>query len=401
VGAQPVLEPATTDDGGAAAPRRRVCVVGSGPRFLRGISYYTNRLVHALGGRHAVSVVLMRQLLPTRLYPGRERVGTRLTEFTYPPGTRVLDGVDWYWGRSLPRALRLLARERPEVVVLQWWTGTVLHTYLALALAARLLGARVVMEFHEVLDTGELNIAPARWYVNAVAPLLVRLSDGYIVHNEFDREALEGAYGLGDKPVAMIPHGPYDQYADASAPRADDGVCRLLYFGVIRPFKGVDDILEAFAMLSDEEARRFHLTVVGETWEGYTRPAEMIAGHRHRDRIEFVNRYVADDEVAGFFAQADAVVLAYHRSSASGPLHVAMAHGLPVIVTSVGGLVEATEGYGGAVPVAPRDPAAIRAGFDRLYELRGTRFEDVHSWERTVERYDELFDRVAPARVGR
>jgi glycosyltransferase involved in cell wall biosynthesis len=381
---------------GPEAASLSICVVGSGPRFLSGISYYTNRLVNALAGRHPVSAILMRQLLPTRLYPGRARVGAPLTRFRYPPGTEVFDGVNWWWGRSLLRAIGLLRRRRPDVVVLQWWTGTVLHTYLVLALVARLLGSRVVMEFHEVQDTGELQIAPARWYVRALAPLLVRMCDGYVVHNEFDREALEATYGLGDRPVAMVPHGPYDQYVAEPKP-AEDGVCRLLYFGVIRPFKGVEDLLEAFAALSAEQAARFTLTVVGETWEGWTLPARLIADHPHRDRIRFVNRYVSDDEVAEAFAAADAVVLPYHRSSSSGPLHLAMANGLPVVVSAVGGLVQASEGYGGALRVPPRDPAALRGALDRAWELRGRRFADVHSWERTVERYDELLGSLCGA----
>jgi glycosyltransferase involved in cell wall biosynthesis len=383
----------------AAQARLSVCVVGSGTRFLSGISYYTNRLIHALAVRHEVSAILIRRLLPARLYPGRARVGKPLASFTYPSGTEVFDGIDWYWGRSMVRALRFLSSRRPDVVILQWWSGTVLHTYLLLAAFARLRGSRIVMEFHEVLDTGEMGIAPARWYVNGVMPLLVRMANGMIVHNEFDRGLLEEHYGLAGKPVAVVPHGPYNQYAEseAPAPMAEDGVCRLLYFGVIRPFKGVEDIIAAFDSMEDGEASRFRLTVVGETWEGWTLPAEMIARSRHSDRIEFVNRYVADEEVQGFFAAADAAVLPYHRSSASGPLHLAMASGLSVIVSDVGGLVEASEGYEGKLSVEPRRPDQIRAAMERAWEMRGLRFEDPHSWDRTLARYEELFARIMPS----
>ncbi len=391
----------------AAAPRRlRVCVVGSGPRFLSGISYYTNRLAGALAQRHDVSVILMRQLLPTRLYPGRERVGKQLVDLRYPPGTRVFDGVDWFWGPSIVRAVALLVRQRPDVVVLQWWTGTVLHTYLALALVARLLGARVVMEYHEVLDTGELAVPLAAAYVRAFKPLLVRLTDGAVVHSEFDRRDLIEHYAIGRKPLVLAPHGPYDQHVvDDGAPppvaAADrDGVCRLLYFGVIRPFKGVEDLVEAFGRLAPDQAAGFTLTVVGETWEGWEVPAEAIAASPYRDRITFVNHYVADDEVGSFFAAADAVVLPYHRSSASGPLHIAMAHGLPVVVSQVGGLVEATREYEGAVPVAPADPAALAGALLEVAALKDRRFADPHSWERTLDRYDELFPAVLGTPVG-
>ena len=75
-----------------------------------------------------------------------------------------------------------------------------------------------------------------------------------------------------------------------------------------------------------------------------------------------------------------------------------MAFGLPVVVSSVGGLIEASEGYEGAIRVPPKDPAAIREAMLSAYELRGRRFADVHSWERTIAGYDELFAEVDAAR---
>jgi glycosyltransferase involved in cell wall biosynthesis len=374
----------------------RVCVVGSGWRFTSGISYYTHRLANALAERHEVSVVLMRRLLPRRLYPGRDRVGSELTRLRYPDSIPTFDGVDWFGIPSLVRAVAFLVRRRPEVVVLQWWTGTVLHSYIALALVARLIRARVVIEFHEVLDTGELNIAPARWYVRLVAPVLIRLTHGAVVHSGFDAAQLAERYPVATHPTALIPHGPYDHVAAAPAHPASggEGPVRLLYFGVIRPFKGVEDLLRAFETLPEDEIDGYELTIAGETWEGWTLPAELIELSRYRDRITFVNRYVSDDEVDELFANTDAVVLPYHRSSSSGPLQLTMAQGLPVIVTAVGGLVEAVENYDGALQVPPQDPDAIRAAIRRVASMKGERFTDPHSWERTIERYDELFDRL-------
>ncbi len=329
-------------------------------------------------------------------------MGRALVDLTYPKDVEVLDGVDWFWGLSLIRALRFLRRERPEIVVFQWWTGTVLHTYLALAILARLTGAKVVIEYHETLDTGELGIAPARWYVSHLAPLLFGLAQGAMFHSEFDRGTLKEHYKMTERPTVIAPHGPYDQYVASESTnghveRSHDGgaICRLLYLGVIRPFKGVEDLVAAFELLSDSDAKRFSLTIVGETWEGWTLPAEMIERSSRRESISFINRYVSDEEVGDFFGSADVVVLPYHRSSASGPLHLAMAHGLPVVVTAVGGLVEAVEGYDGAITIPARDPSAISRALREAYDLRGRRFECLHSWRRTIECYEELFERIA------
>jgi glycosyltransferase involved in cell wall biosynthesis len=378
--------------------------VGSGLRFLSGISYYTLRLSNALAQEHAVSVILMRQLLPTFLYPGRDRVGAPLTPLRYASNVSVCDGVDWYWLPSLFRALAMLLKRAPEVVVFQWWTSTVIHSYLAIALVARILGARLIVEFHEVIDPGEARIWPVRRYVGLLAPLLMKLAAGFVVHSAYDRELLGQRYSLAGRPVAEIPHGPYNHYRLHSEQQvlrpAPADTCNLLFFGTIRPYKGLEDLIRAFDALEADEIGRYWLSVVGETWEGWTLPAELIRHSRYASRISFVNRYVTDQDVAAYFAGADAVVLPYLRSSASGPLHVAMSHGIPTVVTRVGGLTEAASRYPGALLVEPGDPDALREALRHLPSMRGQRYADPHSWERSVQRYDELFSELGRERFA-
>jgi glycosyltransferase involved in cell wall biosynthesis len=375
------------------------CIVGSGTRFLSGISYYTIRLANALSNCGPVSVILMRQLLPARFYPGRKRVGAPLTRQSYAPGVRVFDGVDWYWVPSILRAIAFLVRERPDVLIFQWWTGTVLHSYLLLAWCARLLGVKIVIEFHEVLDTGEARLGFVRKYVGVALPWLIRLASGFVFHSEFDRGALGKLYPLGDRPWAIIPHGPYDQYIlneeQAHFREASQDCCNLLYFGVIRPFKGLEDLITAFDSIPQDEIDQYWLTIVGEVWEGWDLPAKLIDSSCYHERITFINRYVPDEEVAAIFSGADAVVLPYHRSSASGPLHISMSYGLPVVVTGVGGLTEAVMDYEGAIVVPPQDPSALQSAIRQAAALRGKRFSDPHSWERNTELYTQLFSAIS------
>jgi glycosyltransferase involved in cell wall biosynthesis len=243
-------------------------------------------------------------------------------------------------------------------------------------------------------------------------PRLLSAVDAHVVHSDFDLRVIKAAFALGDAPVRVIPHGPYDHltaralpqraqlawHGSQAVPAADNSPLRLLYFGVVRPFKGVEDLVTAFSGLSRDQATRFRLCVVGETWEGWTAPAEAIARSPHSDLIERVDRYVTDAEVAAFFSQADAVVLPYHRSSSSGPLHIAMSAGLPVLVTAVGGLVEAVQRYPGAILVPPRDPVALRQALPRLLAGRGQRYPDPHSWDRTTAEYRALIGELKEAR---
>ena len=377
------------------AEPRRVCVVGPGTRFLSGITYYTYSLIGALTeAGHQCSAVLIRNLVPARLYPGRARVGSALTDLRLAPDVPRFDGVDWYWGRSLLRAIAFLRRERPQVLVLQWWTGAVLHTYLVLALVARLRGAKVVVEFHEAQDVGEARLPFVTRYMDLLGRSLLRLSAAQLVHSEFDLGLVKNRYGVSES-VELVPHAGYD-YLPSRPPLRDApaDVVNLLYFGVIRPFKGTEDLVAALDLLGDAADSEFWLTLVGETWEGWDLPNRLIAASPHRDRITFVNRYVTDAEAAGYFAGADVVVLPYHRSSSSGPLQIAMAAGLPVVATTVGGLVEATAEYPGAVLTEPADPASLASGIRQAAKLVGQRFEGVTTWSDTARSYTELFDTI-------
>lgn len=367
-------------------------MIGSGTRFVSGVSHYTRYVALALAERVPVSVILMRRLIPRALYPGRARVGAALTDAEYPPGMPVYDGVDWFWVPSIFAALRLLLARRPRVVLLQWWTGAVLHTYLLLSAVARVRGARIVIEVHEIQDTGEARVAPVRSYVQAIGRLLMRMADAFIVHSEFDRRALESSFAVGERPVRVVRHGPFSHYAVAAAEplrEAPPQACNVLFFGTIRPYKGLEDLVRAFERLADDDPSVW-LTVVGETWEGWVEPVQLIGASRHRARITLVNHYVSDADASRWFAGADVVALPYRRSSASGPLHMAMDAGLPVLVTDVGGLREATHGYAGAVLVPASDGQALVDGLRATIALRGRRFEDGGSWSETAEAVLEL-----------
>ena len=396
----------TSRDFGNGNPSQ-VVVVGAGTRFLSAMSYYTIRLANALSGRFVVVAIPMRQLLPTFMYPGRSRVGSIATRLEYDPAVDVLDGIDWYWGPSLLRDLNTLRKKRPEVVIFEWWTGTVLHSYLAIALMAKFWGAAIIVEFHEVLDTSEERIPIARAWVRALGWLFFRLASGFVIHSDADRVPLEERYRLRGRPCELIPHGPFDHHVSKLS---SDGPLRevyreapretlnLLYFGIIRPYKGVADLIEAFGLLDDDEVEHYWLTIVGEIWEGWDLLAQQIEFNCHQKRITLVNRFVDDDEVAAYFAGADAVVLPYHRSSASGPAHVAMSSGLPLVVTSVGGLPAAVAEYEGAILVPPHDAMALRDAIQQLPKLCGRTYKDPHSWDRTVTSFAELMEQLGQTR---
>jgi len=107
----------------------KVCVVGSGTKFVSGISYYTYFLASALKQRYDVVAILMRHLIPKRWYPGRQHVGRNVMAYDLATEMPTFDGVDWWGWPSVPRALGFLRAQQPQVLILQWWTASVLFGF--------------------------------------------------------------------------------------------------------------------------------------------------------------------------------------------------------------------------------------------------------------------------------
>ena len=379
-------------------------VVGPSDRFLSGISQYTARLSCALAedrpDPERVSLLLLRRLCPEAFYPGRLRVGEPLASLGYPERAPRFDGVDYHWMPSLIGALRFLQHTRPDVVILQWWTATVGHTHLALAAAARRLGARVVVELHETLDIGEQSMPLVSRYGAACLRHLIATSSGAIVHSQADRERIApSAPGL---PIAVVTHPPFDQYAAGAPSRPRDREpgrpVELLYFGVIRPHKGLDDLVDAFTLLRRQGVPA-RLTVAGEVWQGYDAPLERLESGPFAADVRIRRGYVPDSAVPGLFRDADLMVAPYRQASASGPLAIAIARGLPVVVSDVPALAEVVADYGGAV-LAPRcDPEGLAAAILRAMPLVGTTYRPIGSWCDAGRAVSAFLDQIAPERA--
>jgi glycosyltransferase involved in cell wall biosynthesis len=162
---------------------------------------------------------------------------------------------------------------------------------------------------------------------------------------------------------------------------------------VVRPYKGHAELAAAVRLLTMSGVD-LHVSVVGEVWQGYRQPLEELAAILPADRLTIVDRYVADAEVPAFFAAAHLVVLPYRRSSASGPLHIAMSCGLPGRDHVGRRTRRGHRRLHGSCPGAPGDPAALADGIRTALPLVGAMHADPHSWRRNAERYAALLDRI-------
>jgi|SRR5665213_1013239 len=373
----------------------RTCVVGSGTMFVSGISYYTYFLSESLMAHADVSVILMRRLIPRRFYPGRSRVGADIMSMHTSDLTTTFDGVDWWGLPSILAARRFLRTQNPDWVIFQWWTGAVLPWYLLLMAEARRCGARIAIELHEDQDTGEARVPLIGRLVRRGMRKLIASASTFVVHSEWDRDRMAAAMGLPLDRVHVVHHGPYTQAATtrrSNSAAVPSGPTTILFFGTIRPYKGLEFLVQAFEQLPREAGEQWRLLVVGETWEGWQRPLELIRQSPFRDDIEVINRYVTDEEVPEIFSRANIVALPYLRSSASGPLALCMSVGLPVVVSAVGGLTEVASRYDGAVMVQPADVDDLAFGITRAGALIGRTFEDHQGWSEIGLAYSAILD---------
>ena len=375
-----------------------VMVVGPGARFLSGIGYHTASIANAFARRgDSVSALLIRDLLPRHLFPGRNRVGKHGPEVLRLEKVPTCEALDWYWGMSLYRSIRFLWRRRPKIVLLQWWTAVTAHSYLALALAARLVGARLVIEMHESQDVGEAALPFVRRYARLMMRILPRLIAGVVVHSESDIDVVSRCYpSLGRLPFTVVFPGPLGHaersgLASVSRLGREHDQVKFLFFGLVRAYKGIDELAAAFSSLIEGE--RVHLTVAGESWDDVESALRTIRD-TGEDNYEIICGYIPDDQVKDLFEQADVLVAPYRRASASGPINLAMAAGLPIVTTKVPALQEACQHYEGVFFAEVEDPIGLREAMRRSMKKVGCRFDNPHNWDANADRYADFFRRI-------
>jgi glycosyltransferase involved in cell wall biosynthesis len=163
----------------------------------------------------------------------------------------------------------------------------------------------------------------------------------------------------------------------------------LLFFGLVRPYKGLDTLLRALAIVGQDKVR---LTVAGEFWSGLEETRRQISDAQLDSIVDIIPRYVSDEEAAELFARADAVVAPYLTASGSGVLALAHHYARPVVASDILTMREAIDDgrtgwlfpVGDAAALASLlteiSPRQIEDMKEPLQELRGNL-----SWRRLVD----------------
>jgi glycosyltransferase involved in cell wall biosynthesis len=348
-------------------------------------------LAKAFAKDHEVFVVNFSRLYPSLLFPGR----TQFDESGEPlevESVRLIDSINPISFWSAARSIRSFD---PHLIVFQWWQPFFAFAYAKMVFfLGRSLRDRVVFLCHNVLPHER----------SAVDNVLIRLGflqvGRFLVQSQEDRGDLLSF--KKNSVVAVHPHPIYDTFNrgryERDSARREIGVEGnvLLFFGLIRPYKGLGVLIDAFAGLVEQLDAT--LLVVGEFYEDKEPYLRRLQRLKLEDRVVVVDDYVPNEEVEKYFVACDLVVLPYLSATQSGITQIAFAFDKPVVVTAVGGLPDVVEDGVTGYVVPADDPAALCEAMRRFFaddarERMGKAVANAKprfSWERCTEILIEL-----------
>ena len=335
---------------------------------------------------------------PSLLFPGESQ-----TVATPPPADlRICRCVNTMNPLNWVRVGRRIRRERPDFVLMKYWTPFMAPCFGTIARIARGNGHTKVLCQIDNVEPHEHHLTDKpfnRYYLHSV--------DGFVYMSEQVHSELR-AYS--DAPALFSPHPLFENFgerverSEACVRLGLDPANRyVLFFGLIRDYKGLDLLLDAWAQLrraGRTEGRR--LIVAGEFYPAREPYLNRIADNGLQDEVLLHDRFIPDDDVKYYFSAADFVVQPYKTATQSGVTQIAYQFCVPMVVTKVGGLAEIVPdgrvGY-----VCEPTPEGVAGAIERMYEgdtLQRFRENCVEerrrfSWEEMCSRITELYGLVA------
>jgi|SRR6185312_11573866 len=295
----------------------------------------------------------------------------------------------------VPDMLRFRRAVDADVVHYQWLTMPTLDVHLLPKQRPR------VMTAHYILPPN-----PSRRQVSSARHTFGSM-DAVVAHSEHGAARLRDEVGLDPARVRVIPHGAFDYLTRLSAEKplpaelegAEGPV--ILFFGLLRPYKGIENLLQAFRQVGGAE-----LWIVGNPRMDVA-PLRALADATP-GRVRFVTRFIDDAEIPAIFRRADLLALPYLDAEHSGVLYTGLAFGKPMVLSAVGGFPEAAAA-GAARLVPPGDTAALAGALSELVGDEAARTElaaaasraaaGPFSWDETARLTLDLYRELIEARA--
>ena len=361
----------------------KITILGTAWPYRGGLAAFNERFARQLQDEgHEVKVLTFKMQYPSFLFPGK----TQYSDEPAPDGlkiTRVLNSVNPFNWLKVGSSIR---KDSPDVLVIKFWMPFMAPCLGTVARIARKNGKTRVVTILDNLIPHEKRIGDnlfIRYFCGSVDRYVAMSKSVLADIDKFDTV----------KPRTFSPHPLYDNFGEAVSREEacahlglDPQKKNLLFFGLIRDYKGLDLLLKAYAPLKD----RAELVVAGEFYSGSEKYHELAKELGIEEKVTWRTEFVPDSEVKYFFCAADLIVQPYKTATQSGVTQIAYHFEKPMLVTRVGGLAEIVpDGRVGYV-VEPQ-PEAITAALAQFLDdapdfSEGIKAEKAkYSWSKMAE----------------
>lgn len=379
----------------------KVALIGPTHPFRGGISHYTTLLYRAMKARHDTAFYAFERQYPDWLFPGKTDKDPSEDGLSEPGARKVLDG---YNPLSFARLGLTLRKDPPDLLIIPWWV--VFWAPHLMALYSTFRAKQTFFLVHNVHEHEDHVLK------QIITRLVLRRGDRFLVHSRVDEERLLNL--LPASSVVRVFHPTYEALgaegrdldgdetrrsearraiASAQGVELDDDTPLVLFFGFVRPYKGLPDLVEAIPHIRPDA----RIMVVGEFWKDTRAEFDaQVAALGVADRIICVDGYIPNEAVPQYFDAADLVALPYRHGTGSGILQMAFGYRRPVVATRVGSLPDAVRDERTGILIPPHRPDEVARAVNRYFELAPTvPFRDyIDADVRQRFSWDALVDRI-------
>jgi glycosyltransferase involved in cell wall biosynthesis len=297
------------------------------PPYRGGISDFSELVVSAMEQLCDLKAFTFKKQYPNFLFPGKTQLSHNKFSKSYP---RIVSG---FYPLSYFSAVRQLKKSSPTIFITNYWMTffAPMNVFFSKSFKKDCLKIAII---HNLIPHEK------RFFDTFFNRIFVKSYDGFIVLSESVKKDL-----LAIDPSAkhcLLKHPSYNKFGDkiareevAAALGLDPTKKILLFFGLIRNYKGLDLLLQAFSNLNNE----FSLVIAGEVYGEEITYTNLIAKSKNKN-IHFVNQFIDEQDVKLYFSVADLCVLPYKSATQSGIQALANSFCLPVLISNVGGLAE-------------------------------------------------------------
>lgn len=342
----------------------RIALLSCFHPYRGGIAQFNANLFNELGKVHDVRAFNFSRQYPGFLFPGKTQLVAEDDEAVPVESTALLDTANPF---TWPKTARTIRKWDPDVLIVRYWMP---YFGPSLGYVCRHMKARC--KVIGILD----NVLPHEKHFFD-RPFTRYFLSGLNASITLCNEVAADLHALRPGAVnKVIPHPVYNHFGERMAREEAErelgiggGMKNILFFGLIRDYKGLDILLEAFDRLGPD----YQLIVAGEPYGSFDKYQRHIDRSPNWKRIFVFPQYVRDSEVKRYFSAADVTVLPYRSATQSGISSISNHFEIPMIVTDVGGLRETIGDKGTGIVCKDSTPECIASQIENFFKNPGLR----------------------------